>query len=334
MPGAQKWWRRRGSAKQGFRYETDQGKRLTSARSLRRIEKLVIPPAWTDVHIAPDPTRHIQAWGIDAAGRRQYRYSEAAVHARDRRKWRRLLRFARALPQLREATNQHLQRTDPDRLKVLATVVRLMNRAYFRVGSERYAVENRTFGLVTLKKRHLRIEGSNLIFTYVGKQRKDQRSVVADTPLVEIVEQIVRLPGSRLFSYIDDAGRVRDVTSWAVNAYIREILGTRYTSKDLRTFGGTARAATILADLEPATTTREAHRNVVLCCRLVASELGNTAAIARSAYIHPGVLEQYEVHGRTIEHVMQNGRRAVGAREAAGLYPEEAALIRFLARWC
>jgi DNA topoisomerase-1 len=333
MPGT-RWWRRTGSAKRGFRYHTDYGKRLTSERSLRRIQKLAIPPAWTDVHISPDPARHIQAWGIDAAGRRQYRYSEAAVRARDRRKWLRVLRFARALPELREKTSQHLQRTDPDRLKVLATIVRLMNRAYFRVGNERYAIENRTFGLVTLKKRHLRIDGSNLVFRYVGKQRKHQRTVVADTPLVEIVEQIIRLPGSRLFSYIDEEERVRDVTASAVNVYIREILGARYTSKDLRTFGGTVRAATILADLEPAPTPREAHRNVVLCCRLVGSELGNTAAIARSAYIHPGVLEHYELHGRTIDHLLPNGRRPVSAQEAAGLYPEEAALIRFLERWC
>jgi DNA topoisomerase-1 len=327
------WWRRTGSPKRGFRYRTERGKPITSARSVRRIEKMAIPPAWSDVRISPDPARHVQAWGIDAAGRRQYRYSLEAVEARDRRRWRRVLRFGRLLPQLRDVTNEHLQRPDPDRLKVLATVVRLMNRAFFRVGSERYAVQNRTFGLVTLKKRHLRIDGSNLVFTYVGKQRKDQRGVVADTPLVDIIEDILELPGSRLFRYIDAEGRVRDVTATAVNAYIREILGERHTSKDLRTFGGTVRAATILADLGPATSPREAHRNIVMCTRLVASDLGNTPAIARSAYIHPTVLGQYEFHGRTMETHMPNGKRPVSARETEGLYPEEAALIRFLERW-
>lgn len=329
----QGWWLRKGSPERGFRYLKVTGERLTHGPLVRRIERLAIPPAWTDVHISPDPNRRVQAWGRDAAGRKQYRYSEEAVAERDRRRWRRVLRYARGVPTIREATNRHLVRPEPDFEKVMATVVRLMGRAFFRVGSERYATQNRTFGLVTLKKSHVRICGNDLFFEYVGKQRKDQRRVVADTPLVEVLEQIMELPGRRLFRYLAEDGKARNVTAPAVNRYIHRIAGKRYTSKDLRTFGGTVRAATILADIGPVKSDREARRNVVLCCRLVASELGNTPAIARSAYIHPAVLDGYEQHGRTIEPLMRKSKRRVRARAPASYYPEEAALMRFLEKY-
>lgn len=300
---------------------------------LDRIDRLAIPPGWTDVHIAPSSQRPIQAWGRDAAGRKQYIYSEEAVAERQRRKWDRVLLYARALPTLRKATNRDLQRQELDRRKVLATVVRLISRAFFRIGSERYATENKTFGIATLKKHHLEIRGNDLVFTYVGKRRKDHRRVVADTPLVEIISELMELPGSRLFRYCDDDGEVHNVTARVVNRYIKEILHERYTSKDLRTFGGTLRAATILADIGPASSDREAHKNTVLTARLVASELGNTPAIARSAYIHPVVFEQYEAEGRTIEPLMRKEPRAVKSKEPVQYYPEEAALMRFLERY-
>ncbi|MGH7505529.1 MAG: DNA topoisomerase IB, partial [Longimicrobiales bacterium] len=332
------WWRREGTPKKGFHYIGLNGRELTAARPLARIASLVIPPAWTEVHISPDPERKVQAWGYDQAGRRQYRYSETHVARQDRRKWKRLARVGRLLPRLREATNEHLKRDRLDREKVLATVVRLMTRAFFRSGSERYAVENRTFGICTLKKKHVRIVGENVIFTYVGKGRKDQRQVVADTPLVEIIEELMALPGPRLFQYLTDHGRKkrRPVTAAAVNRYLREILGEKVTSKDLRTFGGTVRASTILADIGPARSVREAAGNVVLCCKLVAHELGNTSAICRKAYIHPAVLEEYERSGRTVEttdrrKAVRNGR--VSSKEPVGHYPEESALLRFLARY-
>jgi DNA topoisomerase I len=201
MTAKMAWWRRVGDKDSGFRYLRVGGEELTWDAALERIERLAIPPGWTDVHIAPTSGRAIQAWGRDAAGRKQYIYSEAAVAARDRRKWDRVLSYARVLPRLREVTNQHLRREKLDREKVMATVVRLMSRAYFRVGSERYAVENRTFGIATLKKRHLEVRGNDLIFTYVGKRKKDHRRVVADTPLVEILLELRRLPGTRLFRY-------------------------------------------------------------------------------------------------------------------------------------
>ncbi|MHB1168395.1 MAG: DNA topoisomerase IB [Longimicrobiales bacterium] len=360
--GPEVWWRREGNARRGFRYIGANGRELTSEATLARIRALVIPPAWTDVHISPDPDRKVQVWGFDAAGRKQYRYSAGHVQRQDRKKWRRVLQVADALPTLRAATNRHLKRPGLDREKVLATVVRLICRAYFRAGSERYAVANRTFGICTLRKKHVDVNGRNLVFTYTGKRSLDQRQVVAATPLVEIIEDLLELPGSRLFQFVADeeaalngngrperkahskrSGRkrrmqvkpsaVRSVTAQHVNRYIGDVLGQRFTSKDLRTFGGTVRAATILADLGPARTETEAKRNIALACKLVAAELGNTPTICRKAYIHPAVLEQY-AQGRTVEtHARRRRGQAVPDEEREGYYPEEVALIRFLERY-
>lgn len=327
------WWRRVGSPEDGFLYLRADGKPLRSEHALRRIGSLAIPPAWTEVHIAPAAGHKIQAWGYDKAGRRQYVYNPAYVAGREERKWGRVLRYGRVVPRLRHVTNVHLSQDGLGREKVLATMVRLMSRALFRVGSERYAVRNRTFGICTLLKEHLEIRGNDLIFTYVGKGRIDQRRVVADTPLVGILSEILELPGRRLFRFPDASGVVRNVTAEMVNRYLRTILGGRYTSKDLRTFGGTVRAATILAELGPAKDDREARRNVVLCCRLVAAELGNTPSICRSAYVHPCVISQYLEHGRTIEPLITPGPFTVHALAPVHYYPEELALIRFLERF-
>ena len=251
------WWRRIGAKETGFRYLRVDGTPLTAEPALKRIAALRIPPAWTDVHIAPTSRRKVQAWGIDQAGRKQYIYSAEHVEHRDRRKWSRVPQVARILPRLREATNAHLRQEGLGREKVMATVVRLIARAYFRAGSERYAVANKTFGISTLKKKHVSIEGDNLVFTYVGKRSKDQRQVVAETPLVEIMRELMKLPGERLFQYITPEGELQEVTAKGVNRYLQEVLGHRFTSKDLRTFGGTVRAATILGDLGPPKSERE-----------------------------------------------------------------------------
>lgn len=332
MPG---WWRRERApeGEDGFRYFKVDGEPLVSESALSRIDSLVIPPAWTDVHISPDASRKVQAWGRDGAGRKQYIYSDEHVERRDRRKWDRVLRYARRLPALRAATNEDLKGEQADRATVLATVVRLMSRAYFRIGSERYAVENKTFGIATLRKDHLEIRGNDLVFTYPGKGSKHHRRVVASTPLVEVIERILELPGRRLFQYRAEDGGVCRVTARAVNGYIQSILGERYTSKDLRTFGGTVRAATILADLGPEEDEKRAEKNVVLTCKLVASELGNTPSVAREAYIHPSVLSEYVERGRTIEPLMRKEPRPVSEEEPVEYYPEEAALMRFLERY-
>ena len=322
-------WRRVGSPEKGFTYVKADGTPIRSEAALARIRSLVIPPAWSDVQISPHANEKVQAFGYDKAGRKQYRYHPSFSQENSRRKYRKLLPFAEALPRLREVTNEHLKQEGLGRERVLATVVRLMSRAFFRVGSERYAVENKTFGLTTLQKRHLTVEGNDLIFRYVGKRRLDQRRVVADTPLVEIIRELLELPGRRLFRYVDDGGKIRDVTARDVNQYIKEILGERYTSKDIRTWGGTVRAATILGDLGPAKSAKEAEKNVVLACKLVSSELGNTPAVCRSAYIHPVVLEEY-LSGKTIEPVMRKAPREVTIESPVQYYEEEAALMRFL----
>ncbi|HSL71910.1 MAG TPA: hypothetical protein VK864_16800, partial [Longimicrobiales bacterium] len=324
------WWLRNGGRTRPV-YLGANGQRLSAPSVLERIRSLRIPPAWRNVHISPDPKRKIQAWGVDAKGRKQYIYSSEHVAGQDQRKWRRVLEVAEILPRLRALTNEHLRRRELDAAKVHATVVRLICRAYFRAGSERYASSNKTFGITTLRKHHVRVHGANLIFEYRGKRSIDHRQVVADTPLVHIIEELLELPGDRLFQYENGAG-AKPVTASSVNRYLREILGERYTSKDLRTFGGTVRAATILADIGRAKSPAEAKRNVLLACRLVALELGNTAAIARKAYIHPAVLEEYQNAGRTMANIRVS-RRKVEVEEPLAYYPEEAALMRFLQRY-
>ena len=325
-------WRRVGTPKEGFTYLRAGGKPLTSKPALARIRALAVPPAWTDVEIAVSPDAKVQATGTDAAGRKQYRYHPDFVDRGARKKYRKLLEYARAIPRLREVTAEHLHQKGLGREKVLALIVRLMMRGFFRVGSERYAVENKTFGITTLRKKHLEIEGRDLRFRYVGKKSIHQHKVVADTPLVRILRELVKLPGPRLFQYVDEDGRVQKVTAQDVNGYVKEILGKRYTSKDIRTWGGTVRAATILADLGPPSSEAEAKKNVVLACKLVSSELGNTPAVCRSAYIHPAVLDRY-LKGKTIEPLMRKDDRPAEDGEGPDYYPEEAALMRFLEKW-
>ena len=324
------WWRREGSPDDGFRYLGASGRPLRGEATLARIRAIAIPPAWTDVRINPDPDAKVQAHGRDAAGRKQYRYHPDHVAKRARRKYRKLRPYAEAIPRLREVTAEHLGGRGVGRQRVLALVVRLIMRGFFRIGSERYATVNKTFGIATLRKNHLRIEGNNLVFTYRGKSAVDQRTVVAATPLVEVMHELMKMPGRRLFQYRDDEGRVRRVKASDVNAYIRDIVGEKYTSKDIRTWGGTVRMATILADLGPPSSAAEAKKNLVLACRLVANELGNTPSVCRSAYVHPAVMERY-ARGKTIAPLMRGEPRTDEA--PVSYYPEEAALMRFLDKW-
>lgn len=330
---AHSWWTRTGSAAEGFSYRKVGGGTLTSVGGLARIADMAIPPGWKDVHISPDSDRAIQAWGVDAAGRRQYIYSADHIGERERRKWARTVRLLRSLPEMRRRTNAHLSGRGASRERVMATVVRLMSRGFFRVGGERYAERNGTFGIATLRKRHLTVRGNDLEFAYVGKGSKRQFKIVADTPLVQIIRSIRRLPGDRLFQYKAADGSVQRVTASGVNRYLREILGEGFTAKDFRTLGATARAATVLADIGPAESAKEATSNVVMCCRLVASELGNTPAVTRGSYIHPAVLEEYEAHGRTMRKLMRSEPREIPAEEPVQYYPEEGALLRFLEKY-
>jgi DNA topoisomerase-1 len=296
---------------------------VSDCTQLDRIVALRIPPAWREVHIATSSRPAIQAWGFDAKGRKQYRYHERAVAAREQRKYYRVRRLARDLPKIREALYAEIgSGKELTRDRVAAAVVRLISKGFFRVGSERYARANHTFGISTLYKRHVRVHGDAMTFAFRGKSNKEQRHVVVDRVLAKIVRAMLASPGTRLFRYTDGA-TWRNLSERDVNDYVRRLTSVRYTAKDFRTWGGTVRVATVLSDLGAPASDREAKKNVVLAIRLVSAELGNTPAICRASYVHPIVLARYLDYGETILP------RAT-KKTAGGHYPEERALIRFL----
>ena len=328
---AHQWILRRGTKRSGFRYVAPNG-RPASAAARARAEALAIPPAWTDVHVATSPTAAVQAWGYDARGRKQYRYHARAAERGQLRKYYRVRQMARDLPGIRAAVARDVdgivRRPRPaalTRQRVAAGVVRLIGEAFFRVGNERYAAENRTFGIATLRKRHVRRLDDRVVFDYVGKESVRQRQTVCDPTLVALVDALLATPGPRLFRYQDGAGGWCDLSARDVNEYLRDVLGVPYTAKDFRTWGGTLRLATILADLGPAEAEREARRNVTLALRLVAAELGNTPTVCRQSYVHPMVVARYLDDGVTIADFLPRARRI-----AAAQLPEERALIGFL----
>jgi DNA topoisomerase-1 len=317
------WITRRGGKSSGFKYEDSSRRTVSDRKQLERILALRIPPAWRDVHIATSSRRAIQAWGFDARGRKQYRYHERAVAVREQRKYYRVRRLARDLPKIREALyTQIASGHELTRDRVAAAVVRLISKGFFRVGSERYARENHTFGISTLNKRHVHVKGSAIVFEFRGKSGKEQRHVIVDRVLAKIVRAMLNTPGARLFRYTDGA-KWRSLSERDVNEYVRRVTPVRYTAKDFRTWGGTVRVATVLSDLGAPASAREAKKNIVLAIRLVSAELGNTPAICRASYVHPIVLARYLDHGETILP------RAT-KKTAGGHYPEERALIRFL----
>jgi DNA topoisomerase-1 len=320
-------WIRREGSKTRFRYVHPDGRAVRDARTLERIRALVIPPAWTDVHIAASPRTAVQAWGLDLKGRKQYRYHERAIERGQLRKYYRVRELAKELPDLRARVRAHAASRTPSRRAVAAAVVRLISESFFRVGGERYAEENKTFGIATLRKRHVQLAGGHAIFTYVGKKSIRQRQVVANRELARLVKRQLATPGARLFRY-QEGSRWRNLTARDVNAYLHETLGVPYSAKDFRTWGGTLRAATVLAELGPAQTATEAKRNVATMMRLVASELGNTPTICRKSYVHPLVVARYIDEGETIR--LSARYRPGGGGDGYAHSPEERALIHFL----
>jgi DNA topoisomerase-1 len=320
------WITRRGS-KTRFRYEHADGRPVKDARTLERIRALAIPPAWTEVHIAKSPAAEVQAWGLDAKGRKQYRYHPRAVERGQLRKYYRVRELAKELPGLRARIRRDAASRALSRRAVAAAVVRLISESFFRIGSERYAEENKTFGIATLRKSHVALVDGRAVFTYVGKKSIRQRQVVANRELARLVQRHLASPGTRLFRYQDGA-RWRNLTARDVNAYLHDTLGVPYSAKDFRTWGGTLRAATVLAELGPSSTPTEARRNVMTTMRLVASELGNTPTICRQSYVHPIVVARYLDDGETIA---LTGPRQ-GSADAYAHSAEERALIRFLDR--
>jgi len=285
-------------AGRGFVYLNGHGP-VRDVTTLARIRALVIPPAWREVWICPSPTGHIQAIGRDARGRRQYRYHSRWREVRDETKYARILAFARALPRIRARVDADLGRRGLPREKVLATVVRLLETTRVRVGNEEYARANKSFGLTTLRDRHVEAAGPALRFQFRGKGGKEHAVDVRDPRVARIVRRLQDLPGQELFQYVDEEGARRSVDSGDVNAYLREISGDEFTAKDFRTWAGTVLCALALAEAGPCASGRQAKRNVARAIERVAAQLGNTPAISRKCYVHPAVLEAYQ-HGQTI----------------------------------
>jgi len=311
-------WKRVRAGK-GFAYEDRAGKRVSGRDALERIRTLAIPPAWTDVWICADERGHLQATGRDARGRKQYRYHARWREARDADKFDRLADFARALPAIRRRTSADLALPGLPRRKVLAAIVRLLERTCIRIGNERYAEENDSFGLTTMRNRHVTVKGDRIEFQFRGKSGKFHRVGVEDPRLARVVRRCRELPGQELFEYTDDSGAPQSIGSSDVNAYLQEIAGREFTSKDFRTWAGSVFVAAVLAAGEPPVRLTDMAAAVREAARL----LGNTPAVCRKSYVHPRVLDP-----ATWERT--DGRAA--PRPARGLRAEEAVLLAILRR--
>lgn len=319
---------RRVRAGKGFRYVTPEGRVLRAREALTRIRGLVIPPAWTQVWICPDDLGHLQATGRDARGRKQYRYHARWREVRDETKYHRLIGFARALPTIRRRTDADLRRSGLTREKVLATVVRLLEKTLIRVGNDEYARENNSYGLTTLRDGHVEISGGRVRFAFRGKSGVEHEIDLSDRRLAQIVRKCRDIPGYDLFQYYDEDGARHAVGSGDVNAYLKEITGEDYTSKDFRTWAGTVLAAQMLRELDAFTSDREAKKNIVRAVEAVAAKLGNTKAVCRKCYIHPAILDSY-VDGSMLKSLARRVRRA--ARNGS-LSAAETAVLDLLQR--
>jgi DNA topoisomerase-1 len=298
---------------------------------LARIESLVIPPAWKDVWISPSPTAKLQATGVDSAGRRQYLYHPDFRARQDAVKFDKLIRFAERLPDLRAAMAEHMDRDSLDRERVSAIALRLIDLGWFRVGSERFARDSRTYGITTLTKRHVRVRGHRIAVDFRGKNRFQIRTTVVDAELADAIKELLAIRGGRRLFRYEWEGDLYNLTSARLNDYIGIYLGDDFTAKDFRTWGGTLTAAIALAERGVAETETEAKRRIAAVMRVVGERLGNTAAVARASYVSPAVIDQY-LDGRTIDDFRPRHLRIVGARDI-GLLPEEQALLSLLRSW-
>lgn len=311
-----------------FEYFDLDGKPIRDEQRLLRIKRLAIPPAWTDVWICPTANGHLQATGRDARRRKQYLYHERWREVRDENKYERMALFGETLPKIRRRVEADLKLPGLPRNKVLATVVRLLDRSFIRVGNPEYARENKSFGLTTMKDRHVDVKGSKLRFRFRGKSGIKHEVDLTDRRVAKIILKLQDLPGQELFQYLDDEGEIRNVTSQDVNDYLREITGEDFTAKDFRTWAGTVLAAMALHAVGGFTTKKEAKANVKDAIGAVAEILRNTPAICRKCYIHPAVLEAY-LNTDSIEGL--NGKTAEALeRGDVDLRSGEKAILRFL----
>jgi DNA topoisomerase-1 len=313
----------------GFSYRRPDGTAIRDKDTLARIQALAIPPAWTDVWISPSSEGHLQATGRDARKRKQYRYHKRWSQVRDENKYERLIAFARALPRIRKRVEEDLALPGLPRAKLLATIVRLLETTFIRVGNEWYARTNSSFGLTTLKNRHVDVKGARIQFKFRGKSGKFHVVQVNDRRLARLVKRSRDLPGQDLFQYLDEAGEAQPIGAEDVNAYIKQIAEQDFTAKDFRTWGGTLIAAQCLAASEQFESDGGGKAAALAAIGVVAEQLGNTVAICRKCYIHPAILEAF-----TNEESFRLWRKPdSGTAKEEGLGPEESALFRYLASW-
>lgn len=317
-------------AGKGFLYRYATGDAVKDEEVLKRIKSLVIPPAWTDVWICPDPCGHLQATGRDQRGRKQHRYHSKWRETRDETKFARMIAFGKALPAIRKHIQRDMELPGLSRRKVLATVVRLLEVSLIRVGNDEYARQNDSFGLTTLRNTHVSVRGDKARFRFRGKSGKWHEVDVRDQRLAKVIKKCQDLPGQELFEYYDEEGRRQDVKSTDVNEYLREITGQDFTAKDFRTWAGTVLAAVALKESKVLETKAEIRKNLVRAVESVAEKLGNTPAVCRKCYIHPEVIGAY-LDGSLVETVKQRARTEL-KRGLSKLPPEEAAVLALLHR--
>jgi DNA topoisomerase I len=320
---------RRRRAGRGFAYYDTDGTLIKDDR-LDRIRGLAIPPAWRDVWICPWPNGHIQATGVDAAGRRQYRYHDAWRARRDAEKHERVLQIAHQLPDVRDAVVRALEGEGLTRDRVLAAAVRLLDLGAFRVGSEQYAEDNGTFGLATLRREHVRVRGERVFFSYTAKGGLERELEITDQPTAAIVRELLRRPddtGEDLLGYWLDDGSWHDVTSAEINTYLKETSGAEITAKDFRTWSATVLMATALAEAPPPTTKTGRRRAVKAAYERVAEQLGNTPAVCKASYVDPRVVDRFE-NGETVAEALRRAGKAASDREQQRLL--EAGVCRLL----
>ena len=323
-------WRRAGGRGR-FRYLDARGNRIDDPAKIERIQQLVIPPAWRDVWISPRGGAKLQATGIDAAGRRQYLYHPDFRAQQEQAKFDKLVRFAERLPDLRQAMGGHMMLERFERERVCAVAIRLINLGWFRVGSDRYAKNSRTYGVTTLSKSHVTVRGNRIAFKFRATHKLLVRTTLVDVELATAICELLNQPGgTRLFRY-GQPGERSNLTGHVLNDYIREFMGEEFTAKDFRTWGGTLTAAIGFAEHGPVEDAKEETRVLAAVMRSVGERLGNTPAVARSSYVSPAVVEQY-LDGRTIADFRPRHLRVVKARDI-GLDPEEQALLSLVRSW-
>ena len=313
-----------------FEYYMPDGKRIEDEEELTRIKKLAIPPAYTDVWICRDRNGHLQATGRDARGRKQYRYHPRWRVVRDEAKYHRMLVFGRVLPKIRAQVDHDLALQGLPRRRVLAALVKLLEKTLARVGNEEYARDNKSFGLTTLRNRHTRVEGSRIKFDFRGKHGIDHHLNLQDRRLANIIKRCRELPGQHLFQFVDHDGHLHGITSDDVNGYLHEISGEEITAKDFRTWAATNLAAMALRELERFDTEAKNKKNVVQAVEAVAGLLGNTPSVCRKCYIHPAIFDGY-LDGSLLEGLKQRADEALDHSDS-GLTAEEVAVTAFLSR--